>query len=294
MDTSKPITTINEEDKLDYETASGFEDFVLQFLDKIFSFIHHSSLELVRLENSAGGEKSKLEKVTETVLYNVCMILLMYINDAIFKKALDKLCTFITERTLEIKVAGQLAAGLCRVFAQVNGKETLRTLLPVLSQTILDITDESNDIIKEEHVDDRLLYAMLLLSATVTTTGNNLLPYMDTLTTVLDRVVILNSREGNNLACILLRSVLHSLSTMVPYHFTSTVEIKYWGQVLDIDSLDVKWYIPDKKEMAAINRIFLRYLIPETSKLKTYCKRLVTLRRLTIDHFYIIFNDNIH
>ncbi|XP_060826320.1 proteasome activator complex subunit 4-like isoform X1 [Bombus pascuorum] len=279
VDTSKPITTINEEDRLDYETASGFEDFVLQFLDKIFSFIDHSSLELVRLENSAGGEKSKLEKVTETVLYNVCMILLMYINDAIFKKALDKLCIFITERTLEIKVAGQLAAGLCRVFAQVNGKETLRTLLPVLSQTILDITGESNDIIKEEHVDDRLLYAMLLLSATVTTTGNNLLPYIDTLTTVLDRVVILNSREGNNLACILLRSVLHSLSTMVPYHFTSTDEIKYWGQVLDINSLNVKWYIPDEKEMAAINRIFLRYLIPETNKLKTYCKRLITLRR---------------
>lgn len=279
VDTSKPVATIDEEERLDYETASGFEDFVLQFLDKIFSFIDHSSLELVRLENSAGGEKSKLEKVTETVVYNVCMVLLMQINDAIFKNALDKLCTYITQRILEIKVAGQLAAGLCRVFAQVNGKKTLQTLLPVLSQTILDITGESSDIIKEEHVDDRLLHAMLLLSATVHTTGNNLLPYIDTLVTVLDRVVILNSREGNNLACILLKAILQSLSSMIPYHFTSTKGIRYWGQVMDINTLKVKWYIPGKEEMAAINRIFLKYLIPEANKLETYCKDWTTLTR---------------
>ena len=292
VDTSKPIATIDEEERLDYETASGFEDFVLQFLDKIFSFIDHSSLELVRLENSAGGEKSKLEKVTETVVYNVCMVLLMQINDAIFKKALEKLCTYITERILEIKVAGQLAAGLCRVFAQVNGKETLQTLLPVLSQTILDITGESSDIIKDEHVDDRLLHTMLLLSATVHTTGNNLLPYIDTLITVLDRVVILNSREGNNLACILLKAILQSLSSMIPYHFTSTEGIRYWGQVMDINTLKVKWYIPGKDEMAAINRIFLKYLIPEANKLETYCKDWSTLTRLIVTS--TIFNESIH
>ncbi|PBC33887.1 Proteasome activator complex subunit [Apis cerana cerana] len=282
VNTSKSITSIDEEDeegRMDYETASGFEDFVLQFLDKIFSFIDHSSLELVRLENSTGGEKSKLEKVTEHVLYNVCMVLLMQINDEIFKKALDKLCTFITERILEIEVAGQLAAGLCRVFARVNGKETVRTLLPILSQTILDITGESNDITKDEHLDDRLLHAMLLLSAIVHTTGNNLLHYIDTLITILDRVVILKSREGNNLGCILLKAILHSLSNMVPYHFTSTERIRYWGQILDINALKVKWYIPGKEEIAAINQIFIKYLIPETNKLEKYCNDWTTLTR---------------
>lgn len=292
VNTSKSITSIDKEDeegRMDYETASGFEDFVLQFLDKIFSFIDHSSLELVRLENSTGGEKSKLEKVTEHVLYNVCMVLLMQINDEIFKKALDKLCTFITERILEIEVAGQLAAGLCRVFARVNGKETVRTLLPILSQTILDITGESNDIIKDEHLDDRLLHAMLLLSAIVHTTGNNLLHYIDTLITILDRVVILKSREGNNLGCILLKTILHSLSNMIPYHFTSTEKIRYWGQILDINALKVKWYIPGKEEIAAINQIFIKYLIPETNKLEKYCNDWTTLTRLIINYFYNIY-----
>ncbi|CAL7949711.1 unnamed protein product [Xylocopa violacea] len=279
VDTSKPIAAVEEEHRMDYEIASGFEDFVLQFLDKILYFIDHSSLELVRLENSAGGEKSRLEETTETVLYNVCMVLLMQINDTILENAVDKLLTFITERTLEIKVAGQLAASLCRVFARVNGKVTLRRLLPVLSQTILDITGESNDIIKEEHLDARLLHAMLLLSAIVSTTGNNILPHLDTLIAVLDRVMVLKSREGNILACILLNAILHSLSTMVPYRFTSTEEIKCWGQTVNINNINVEWYIPGKEEMAAINRIFLRYLLPETNKLEEYCKDWTTLTR---------------
>ncbi|OAD56880.1 Proteasome activator complex subunit 4 [Eufriesea mexicana] len=241
VDTSKSIIALSTEDRMDYEIASGFEEFVLQFLDKIFSFIDHSSLELIRLENSTGGVKSKLEKAAGTVLYNVCTVLLMQINNSVFKKALNKLCTFITERILEIKVAGQLAADLCRVFARVNGKETLQTLLPVLSQTILDITCENNDIIKEEHLDDRLLHAMLLLSAIVCTTGNNLLHYIDILETVLDHVLILKSREGSNLACTLLTAILNSLSSMVPYHFTSTDGIIHWGQIVNINTLNVKW-----------------------------------------------------
>lgn len=179
-----------------------------------------------------------------------------------------------------------MAADLCRVFARVNGKETLKTLLPVLSQTVLDITGENNDIIKEEHLDDRLLHAMLLLSAVVCTTGNNLLEHIDTLETVLDHVLILKSREGSNLACTLLTAILNSLSSMVPYHFTSTDGITHWGQIVNIDTLNVKWYIPGKEEMTTINRLFLKYLIPETNKLEEYCKNWTILTRLIINHFY--------
>ncbi|XP_017877825.1 proteasome activator complex subunit 4A-like [Ceratina calcarata] len=279
VDTSRPITTINEEDRLDYDIVSGFEEFVLQFLDKIFYFIDNSSLELVRLENSAGGEKSKLEKFAEIVLYHVCRVLLMQLNETIFADALDKLRTFIIERTLEIKVAGQLTVSLCQVFARVNGKQTLRALLPVLSQTIMDIIGESNDIVREEHLDARLLHAMLLLSGIVDTTGNNLLPHIDILITILDRVVILKSIEGNNLACRLLSTIFRSLCTMMPYEFTSTINIEYWGQVLHTDTIKVKWYKPGKEEMAVINRMFVKYLIPETKKLEEYCKDSTTLTR---------------
>ncbi|XP_003702630.2 proteasome activator complex subunit 4A [Megachile rotundata] len=270
VDSSKSVT--DEEERMNDEVASGFEDFILQFLDKIFSFIDYSSLESVRLENISGSKKSKLENLIESVFSDVCMVLLMQIKDTTFERALHKLRIFITERILEINVAGQLAGGLCRVFARVNGKETLRILLPVLSQTILSITSENNDITKEDNLDERLLHVMLLLSATVNTTGNNLLPHIETLTTVLDHVLILKSKEGNNLACMLLNTIFRSLSTMAPYHFESTDRIRYWAQILDINSLNVKWYIPGKEEMDVIKRIFSKYLLPEVSKLEEYCE----------------------
>ncbi|XP_054011040.1 proteasome activator complex subunit 4B-like isoform X2 [Hylaeus anthracinus] len=279
VDPSILTTIVDEEERIIYETATArFEDFVLQFLDRVFSFIDSSSLETVRLETRAGDGRSKLEKVTETVLREVCTVLLIQINDKIFECALHKLRTFVTEHILETKVAGQLAAVLCRIFARVNGKKTLHSLVPVLSQTILDITGESNDIIKEENLDGRLLYAMLLLSSITCTPGNNLLPYVNTLTTVLDRVLVLKSREGNDLACTLLKSILSSLSTMMPYQFTCT-EVMHWGQALDINTLSVKWYIPGEEEMVAVKQIFYKYLLPEISKLQKYCEDWNTLTR---------------
>ncbi|XP_043255483.1 proteasome activator complex subunit 4A-like isoform X1 [Colletes gigas] len=279
VDPSKLSKIEDEEERVFYETvASRFEDFVLQFLDRVFSLIDSFTLENVRLETRAGDEKSKLEKVTESVMREVFTVLLIQMNDKIFECALHKLRTFITERILETKVAGQLVAVLCRVFAYVNGEKTLHSLLPVLSQTILDITGESNDIVKEENLDGRLLYAMLLLSAITCTSGKNLLPHVDTLEIVLDRVLVLKSREGNNLACTLLKSILSSLSNMMPYQFEST-EVTHWGQTLDINSLTVKWYIPGKDEMASLNRIFFKYLLPEINRLEKYCEDWNTLTR---------------
>ena len=279
VDSSESLTAVDDEERMVYETTSKFKDFILEFLDRIFSFIDSSSLETVRLENRAGAGKSKLEKVTEGVLREVCTNLLIQTNDKIFKAALHKLRTFITERILETKVAGQLAAVLCRSFAQVNGEKTLRALLPVLSQTILDITGESNDIIKEENLDGRLLYGMLLLSAIVDTSGDNLLPHMDTFTTVLDRVLVLKSREGNNLACIVLKTIIFSLATTMPCKFESTNNDVHWGKTLEIDTLKVKWYIPGKEEIAALNKLFLKYLMPEVNRLQDYCKDWNTLTR---------------
>ena len=113
---------------------------------------------------------------------------------------------------------------------------------------------------------------MLLLSAIVDTSGDNLLPHMDTFTTVLDRVLVLKSREGNNLACIVLKTIIFSLATTMPCKFESTNNDVHWGKNLDIDTLKVKWYIPGKEEIAALNKLFLKYLMPEVNRLQEYCK----------------------
>nr|XP_033324313.1 proteasome activator complex subunit 4A-like [Megalopta genalis] len=277
-DAPDPSTAMDEEETLIYETTSKFEDFVLQFFDRVFYFIDATSLESVRLESSTDNSKSKIEVVIQTVLHEVCSIVLAQTNQKIFECALHKLRAFVTEHILETKVAGQLAALICKLFARVNGEATLRSLVPLLSETILKITDESNDITKEENLDNRLLYVMLLLSALVDTRGKHLLPHMDQLTTVLDRVLVLKSREGNNLAFTLLGSIMYSLSQVLPDRFETT-EVIHWGQRLEINSLKIEWYIPEEKEMTVLKQIFYKYLLPEISKLQKYCEDWKTLSR---------------
>lgn len=282
------------------EATSRFEDFILQFLDKVFTFIDSSSLEHVRLENRDGDPKSKLELVAETALSGVCTTLLIKTSDAIFESALHKLRMFITERILETKVAGQLAAVVCKSFSRFNGHDTLRALVPVLAQTILPAVGEGEDVLKEENLDRRILYAMLILSAVVDTPGNNLLPHIDTLLKVLDYVLLLKSTDGNKLACHLLKCILLSLSTVTPWQYRSTERdyndpnypyVRDWGQSVDMDTFRLKWYIPGDEEIATIQRIFSRYLMVQLDKLKNYCRDCNTLTRLVdaifvCDHLY--------
>lgn len=288
VDSSRSTADMTEEERMICEATSRFEDFVLQFLDRVFMFIDSSSLEYVRPESRDNDLKSKLESVAETALSGVCTTLLIETSDTIFESALHKLRTFITERILETKVAGQLAAGVCKSFSRFNGRDTLRALVPVLAQTILPAVGEGEDVLKEENLDHRLLHAMLILTAVVDTPGNNLLPHMDTLMKVLDYVLLMKSTNGNKLACHLLKCILSSLSTITLYQYKSTTKdyndpnypyVRDWGQSIDIHKFHIKWYTPGVEEIATIQRIFSRYLTTPIEKLKRYCVDSSTLTR---------------
>ncbi|XP_039314531.1 proteasome activator complex subunit 4 isoform X3 [Solenopsis invicta] len=280
VDSSRSTMVMTEEERIVCEATSRFEDFILQFLDRVFMFIESSSSENVRLENRGGNSKSKLESIAEIALSGVCATLLREISDTIFESALYKLRAFMTERILETKVAGQLAAAVYNSFSHVNGRDTLRSLLPTLAQTILLLMNEE-DVLREENLDHRLLHAMLVLSAIVDTPGSNLLPHIDKILEILDRVLLLKSMEGNRLACHLLKRILSSLSTITPWQYRSNERdyndpdypyIREWGQNVDLDNFCIKWYIPGEEEIATIQRIFSRYLPVQIDKLTKYCK----------------------
>lgn len=289
VDSSRIQKPIDEEERLICEATSRFEDFVLQFLDKVFNLIDSSSLEFVRLENCVGDGKSKLESLFENALSGVCTSLLSQTSDAIFECALHKLRSLATERVLETQVAGRLAAVLCHSFSRGNGPQTLRILVPPLARNILDAVGENEDVAKEENLDNQLLYSMQLLAETLNTTGNHLLPYIDTLVEVLDKTLYLKSREGNQIVCRLLKILLSSLSTVTLVEFKSSVgdyndpeylSIKDWGQAVDNNDLNIKWYVPGVDEIAAIKRIFLKYFPPVAERLERYILDTNSLSRL--------------
>lgn len=268
------------------EDTSRFEDFVLQFMDKIFILINSSSLEFVRLENQSNdGAKNSLEAMAENSLYMVFTGLLLQTSDSIFVVALHKLRSFIMENTLETKIAGHLVAIICKVFSRVNSQVTLKTLVPYLSEQILDTLGEGEDATKEENLDHQLLYFLLLLQRVVETQGDALLPYMDTIFKVLDKVTVLKSVEGNKIGCQMLKNVLNSLCSVQVIKFDRNLddsEYPYWmdwGESREIKSSEIKWYVPGEQEIAAAQSLFSRYFIPAVTVIENYINTQDSLSR---------------
>jgi proteasome activator subunit 4 len=77
------IACFQEEEVIALATAD-FEDFVLQFLDRCFTLIESSSLEMTRLECEE-DKRSELENMAEGALSSACTTLLMQTSSQIFK-----------------------------------------------------------------------------------------------------------------------------------------------------------------------------------------------------------------
>ncbi|KAJ9582853.1 hypothetical protein L9F63_022812, partial [Diploptera punctata] len=199
--------------------------------------------------------------------------------------ALRKLHTFVTSRILETKVAGHFMATMVRSFAKVNPEETLRMFLPHLCEEILSLV-ENDDVLKEEILDNELLYNLLLLSELVECRGNALLPYIPTLTKVLDRTLHLTCREGYLSASCTLRHILTSFTsiTSVDYRSVARTFDEHVKDYLPIrmelvSDMKVQWYVPGKEEVECVQNLISRYLPPELERINKFIDDKVVLSR---------------
>lgn len=69
---------------------------------------------------------------------------------------------FVQSRIFEPKVSGKLIAVACQAFCRVNPVEVMKMFVPYLCDNLEVLLTE--DVIKEEHVDNELIYNLLILS----------------------------------------------------------------------------------------------------------------------------------
>ena len=73
-------------------------------------------------------------------------------------------------------------------------------------------------------LDQELLFNMLMLVECVRISGEHLLPYLPSIEAVLQRSLLMASKEGQGLATSLLRNVLRALTLTYPNEFRSVAE----------------------------------------------------------------------
>lgn len=166
-DANRYYDDLTDEEHIICEQTAGFEDFLIQFLDRIFMWIESNSLEFTRMElsdNNFSDVKSKTDSMSEGALILLVTTVLMQCSTDIFVSALKKLYNFVTSRLMELNVSGKLVATLCHAFVKVNPAETMKMLVPYLCDTIERLLDEHDDVMNEERLNGELLYNLLLLS----------------------------------------------------------------------------------------------------------------------------------
>ncbi|XP_022913061.1 proteasome activator complex subunit 4A-like [Onthophagus taurus] len=272
---------LTEEEHIVCEQTADFENFLMQFLDKLFMWIESNSLEFTRMELSDqhfNDVKSKSEGLAENGLIQVMTAVLTQCPTDLFIMALKKTFNFATTRIMELNISAKLVATLCRSFSKVNAKETLKLFVPYLCTTFESLAAEHGDVKNEERLNGELLYNLLLLSEVVDGRGN-LLPYIDDLTNILDQALYIKCTEANKTASHLLYIIVNSLSTITPEEYRSlthtfdtpikdSLTVRLWGCPGDLNNLNLKWYVPGEREVNTVEILIHKYLIPELEKME--------------------------
>lgn len=155
-----------DERELCLQTA-GFEDFVLQFMDRCFSLVDSSALEQTRMDKGRTTEKmTREESLLEVGLSSTIASLLMQCSGEIFDSALNKLHAFVGGRAFETNVSGKFAAHIVSSVTKVNAVKVLRIFLPNLFR-YLDEALATEEILNEETLQDEMLFNLHLLSELV-------------------------------------------------------------------------------------------------------------------------------
>lgn len=273
---------LTEEEHTVCEATAQIEDFVLQYFDRVFTLVESSVMESTRMEQKdADSTKNKLEATCEGALASASVTVLMQTSTEIFKLALKKFHKFVTERILEINVAGMTAASLARAFARVNARETFKVFIPYLCDTIMELLGEGDEILKGERLDNDLLFNMLLLSHIVERDGGELLVYIPRLLAVLDKTLQLVCKEGYILASSTLNFIISAMCNIYPQEFRSStmdydsgvknfLAIREWGKPGNLWKCEIKWHVPSKDEIECVQNMINRYLPQELKKLQDH------------------------
>ncbi|XP_044747476.1 proteasome activator complex subunit 4-like [Coccinella septempunctata] len=293
---------MTEEEHIMCEASAGFEDFIVQFIDKICVWIESCSLEFVRPEQQSGEQTAKglIEVMAEKAMQSTICTVLGQCSPKIFMAALKKVFNFISNNILEVDVGGKLAALLCGCFTRVNAKETLKLFVPYLCNKINALLNENANAQKEEHLDGEILFNLVVLSEVVDGL-NEILPYLDELMNVLNRTLHMSSLRASKIGVNMLTNIITTLTSITPLerrssnksyslHVKDFLSVREWAHPYEANELKVNWYVPGKFELENVQLLINTYLIPELDKLNDYSCGKITLSRPQLRNSLKIIN----
>ncbi|CAD5119000.1 DgyrCDS7656 [Dimorphilus gyrociliatus] len=267
VDCSKALETrtdLTETEKEVCRLTMEFEDFVLQFMDRIFLLIENSVQEHGRTDAALGNDDkmSADETIIEMGLASTFIVIVQQCSLPIYKLVLDKLFNFVSNNCFEINVAGRYAADLCRAVSEIQPELVLNKFFNHCARIIKQHVQNDN-FAQEEGTDSTLLWNLRILSE------------------------CLAVRE---LSSNLLLELLKALTRIYTNDFRSTPEdwnqpiedylpIRDWGKPGDLNNLKLVWHIPSEEEKETVVEVLKLFLLPQLAKIDKHVSQKSILER---------------
>ncbi|KAL4238306.1 Proteasome activator complex subunit 4 [Mactra antiquata] len=262
---------LTEEERELCSATSQFEDFVLQFVDKVFALIENSAQEHIH------GSQDKLnpeQAIIEKGLASTFTSVLQQSSTPIFRSALRRIHSFITNSVYESKVGGRYAANLVRSAQQVKPEETLKMFMNHICDNILEQNSIHEEYLTAEHLDDSFLWNLLMFSQLLRCDGSKLIPYKSKIVDVFSYILRLKCIQGYEIAGKSLMYLLRALTLITPLNYCSVegsldrplseyLPIRDWAKTGDLDELQIDWHVPSQPEIDFAQELLEKFLVPE-------------------------------
>ncbi|CAF1048161.1 unnamed protein product [Adineta steineri] len=305
IDCSSAINNRNDLTEIEKEVClltKQFEDFIIEFLNRIFKMINILSTDIsdaLIIDTDINTIDNTIKSKLTSIIFNI----VQHSSNKIFQIVRDKIINYITGECLSPKVR-DIISSLVQGLIKGNPIETLKYLLPKTCQSIENILNDSqsNLFLIDDKDNIELISYLTLFSDLVRARGDTLIIYKNEIIQIFNQSIHIINKNSYETIANAAKNLLESLTHIYPIHsrlttqnidesFNDYLPIRSWGQSTDFDKLQVQFHIPNEEEMDFACEFINKFLYSELTLLNNKILKLSNnqrLRSLTIIQFIAI------
>ncbi|KAF3908839.1 hypothetical protein ABW20_dc0101198 [Dactylellina cionopaga] len=253
-----------EEEAILESSTSGFSEFILSFLERVFTLLEN-------LPDASRVRSGSPEEAIVNTLPSTFLPLLASLSPQLYDLALEKIANFVGNHV--IHQARDAMAFICDALCKVHPGKALKRLLPLLIAGIKTEIEENGaastrhngaDVLPRDRA---LVWFVTILSMCVVHVGSALLDFTPQLLDITDFM----QQKCKGIPAVHVSNLIHHLLLSLTLTYTNDfaldeatangvvkIGIETWGKVVEPQNLNIKWHAPTEEEVRLATQIFER------------------------------------
>ncbi|CAF2108179.1 unnamed protein product [Rotaria magnacalcarata] len=280
VDCSSAVNIRNDLTEIEKEvclSTAKFEEFIENFLDRIFQMINILSTDLsdTLMNNEDRGDHGNLGVKMTSIMTSI----IRQCSNNISQMVTKKVTNFISG-SIFLPSVRHLVGGLIRPIVKWYPTDILKCLLSQTCESIKQILDKTDiSQINNPNGDLELNWYLILFAELVQARGDTLLIYQENIKSVFHRCIRILHKDSYQAIALAIKSLLLSLLNIYSISrsltreneddsFVNFLPIRAWGQNVDFDRIQVQYHIPNDEEIDFACDFVNTFMYPELTLLK--------------------------